>query len=761
MRFSTRLITIGVAVSGLAGGLSDVAAAAEGTVVAGGILTQDTTWTAANGPYTVTTPMQIPDGVTLTIEPGTTVKGQGASALFRVLGTVRAAGTSEAPIVLDGGGGNIVDAKNSTSSTYVDVEHAEVRNAYSFWPATGYQQYGHFDLRDSSITNVTEYSYIWYPGQDVHIERNLFSNSGGFSNGGGGGSVYITDNRFATASTTGYWVRNWAAYGAPTQVHGNTFGAPGTPSVEVEANYTSAGLDATGNYWGTTDRSLINAMVTDRNDGLDYNQAIPIDPVLSAPTAATPAGPPSAPRNVFASPSVAPGYVTATWTEPLDNGGSDITSYTITPSCGGTPVSVPADQTTVTLNGMDGGAGCTFAVRARNTVGLSPNGTSNPVNLPTRPAAPTQLSVTPRDSNVDVSWIPGNDGGSPVTEWLVTAQPGDITATVPANTHSAKLTGLTNGTAYTVSVQARNAIGLSAPAVARPATPADITAPAAPTNVTANGSSNQATVSWKNPVDSDLTGVVVMERPGTTAPKSPTDGTAVYRGSGNSAHVTSLKAGSDYSFSVFAYDEVNNYSKPVVAHLSGTALTIKAGTSTVSYGSSITLTSTLISAPTTKVPGQPVLFYVRKKGSTTWTYLGTAKTNTAGTATWTHRPMWKAEYTARFAGSSGRLGAASSVASVTVKANVTADFKATTIRKGASTYLTGSVSPKHAGKKVTLQRYTSGKWVTAASATLSTTSSYRFSVKATSAGTFSYRVYFPGDTDHAASYSLTRKLTVK
>ncbi|MEU8712813.1 hypothetical protein [Streptomyces sp. NPDC048663] len=92
---------------------------------------------------------------------------------------------------------------------------------------------------------------------------------------------------------------------------------------------------------------------------------------------------------------------------------------------------------------------------------------------------------------------------------------------------------------------------------------------------------------------------------------------------------------------------------------------------------------------------------------------------------------------------------------------MTASFKATTIRKGTSTYLTGSVSPKHPGRKVILQRYSGGRWVTIASTTLSTKSSYRFTVKATSAGAFSYRVYFAGDTDHAAGYSPTRKLTVK
>lgn len=66
------------------------------TVVGGPILA-DTTWTAANSPYLVTSNIDVTQGVTLTIEPGVTVKFDVQKKL-QVNGTLIAQGTDEAPI---------------------------------------------------------------------------------------------------------------------------------------------------------------------------------------------------------------------------------------------------------------------------------------------------------------------------------------------------------------------------------------------------------------------------------------------------------------------------------------------------------------------------------------------------------------------------------------------------------------------------------------------------------------------------------------
>lgn len=65
-----------------------------------GIIASDTTWTQANSPYTLTGPVAVNRGVTLTIEPGASVYG-GVSYYIQVNGTLIAVGTGSNPIILN------------------------------------------------------------------------------------------------------------------------------------------------------------------------------------------------------------------------------------------------------------------------------------------------------------------------------------------------------------------------------------------------------------------------------------------------------------------------------------------------------------------------------------------------------------------------------------------------------------------------------------------------------------------------------------
>ena len=78
----------------------------------------------------------------------------------------------------------------------------------------------------------------------------------------------------------------------------------------------------------------------------------------------------------------------------------------------------------------------------------------------TVPGAPTIGTATAGNAQATVTFtVPVSDGGSAITGYTVTSNPGNITGTGSAS--SIIVTGLTNGTAYTFIVTATNAIGTS------------------------------------------------------------------------------------------------------------------------------------------------------------------------------------------------------------------------------------------------------------------------------------------------------------
>ena len=90
----------------------------------------------------------------------------------------------------------------------------------------------------------------------------------------------------------------------------------------------------------------------------------------------------------------------------------------------------------------------------------------------TVPSAPTSPSATAQNEQATISWsAPTSDGGAAVSSYTVTANPGGATCTTA--TTSCTITGLTNGTAYTFTVTASNAVGAStASSATSPVTPA-------------------------------------------------------------------------------------------------------------------------------------------------------------------------------------------------------------------------------------------------------------------------------------------------
>jgi hypothetical protein len=282
-------------------------------------------------------------------------------------------------------------------------------------------------------------------------------------------------------------------------------------------------------------------------------------PSAPAFVSATPVATPGLPTNVVAVPGDASAAVS--WTAPTGDGGSAITSYTVTGTPGGT-CTVSAPTTNCPVTGLVNGQSYTFVVAATNAVGTgAPSVASTSVTPRTHPAAPTGVQATAGNTLATVTWAAPDSGGSPITSYGVTAQPGGATCTpTPPTATTCTVGGLTNGTQYTFTVVATNLAGTSPPSAitnASKATPNNN--PPAPTAVAGTPGNGQVTVTWTAPVTNgnpSITGYTVTAQPGgaTCSPSSPATGTTCV--------VTGLTNGSPYTFTVVAHTAASGDSPP-------------------------------------------------------------------------------------------------------------------------------------------------------------------------------------------------------
>lgn len=459
-------------------------ATSAGTSV-GGMLSATTTWSAGGGPYLVTSTVQIPVGVTLTIEPGAVVRAQGAETLFLVHGRVNAVGTSSAPIIFDGAsqyrGSIFSGSTNSPKGAFVDVAFARIQNANQFW----YGGHAHFALRNSLLHRVQTAAYVWYPEGDVVIEDNVFREAAGFSVGHMNANVYIRRNRFESKMdpNSGPWVQNWASYWnngesviSQTVAEYNTFVEVGT--VAAGLRYTDGKLDARNNYWGTTDAAVIQTMIVDQTDTLNIRGYVQYEPYLQVPSEAVARAVPLAPTGVQGTGASESAQVT--WNPPSSDGGAPITHYEVRSVPGDHTAVVEGSLTTATVSGLTNGSSYTFTVRAGNSAGLGAESTaSSPVVAATVPDAPTIAFVVSADAAAVVTWAaPSSTGGKAVTGYTVTSSPGGVSKSASGSSRQATVSGLTNGASYTFTVKATNSVGdgpASSPSTA--VVPQEATAP--------------------------------------------------------------------------------------------------------------------------------------------------------------------------------------------------------------------------------------------------------------------------------------------
>ncbi|MFM6848518.1 MAG: fibronectin type III domain-containing protein, partial [Terrabacter sp.] len=187
--------------------------------------------------------------------------------------------------------------------------------------------------------------------------------------------------------------------------------------------------------------------------------------------AVTPRGLPGAPTGVTATATNA--QATVNWVAPASDGGSAITGYAVVVRQGGTVVStntVAATLRTFTATGLTNGAAHTFTVNAVNGFGPGTAVASNTVTpVGGVPGAPRTVTATATSGATTtgaatINWLaPLPNGSSAITSYTVVIRVGTtvvrtVNGIAPTATSSTQ-TGLSNGTAYTLSVNAVNASG--------------------------------------------------------------------------------------------------------------------------------------------------------------------------------------------------------------------------------------------------------------------------------------------------------------
>lgn len=161
------------------------------------------------------------------------------------------------------------------------------------------------------------------------------------------------------------------------------------------------------------------------------------------------------------------GTATVSWT-PASANGTPVTGYRVEAMSGDTvadSTEAGPGATSATLEELTPGTEYGFVVTALSAAGetASPAATYTlAAPVLEAPSAPNVVRVLPGNGSATVEWQPSTAANTPITGYKLTATPaaGDpVSTTTDAAGRSAVLTGLTNGTTYTLNLVATSAGG--------------------------------------------------------------------------------------------------------------------------------------------------------------------------------------------------------------------------------------------------------------------------------------------------------------
>jgi serine protease len=418
------------------------------------------------------------------------------------------------------------------------------------------------------------------------------------------------------------------------------------------------------------------------------------------------------------------------------NGALDTRSYTVTVATIANASSPPGEQLWVK--------------------DVSPHSFGLENSLTTTPAVTFQREIDTTSVTDSTVWLADGRTGQPV--------PGTTTFSAAGNQATINPTSaLTDLAPYRIMVGAVKDTGGATNQTSFSTTFRADLLPTPATGFVATGHLQSATMHWTLPALNDFSQVIVRRSTGGAPPSDPNQGVGVYAGTGTSTTASGLGWGGTYAFRVWVKDRAGQISPYAEAKLTGTRISIAQSTSAVTYGGSVTYSGKITRADNgASVAGAAVQLYARQKGSATWRLLRTVTSTSTGTLSFAYKPSAGNDFQWRYnSGNTTLMGSGSSTVFTGVRTAVTAGLNRTSVPLGGTVAISGSVSPKHAGQLVYLQRYVGGgTWANVTTATLSSTSVYSFHPKPTTRATWTYRVVKPADIDHLTGVSPSRSVKV-
>jgi hypothetical protein len=320
--------------------------------------------------------------------------------MFLINGVINAQGNQTNLITFDGNGDSIIFKTNHPLSQggFLNLDNCIIKNAQSaFW----FDNTGYLNLTNSLLTGLSQPSYLLYPAQDTYIEYNTFVNSSGirigtddyFSNSPG--MVYVKYNLFT--SNQGYFINNFASYGvSKISVNNNSFTNTNGVVLEVEKDATTADMNASLNYWGTSDTAVIASMIYDKNNNVSCSSYINYLPILNAPDPQVPIAPTPTPTP---EPTLPPTSPAPSSTPTSSETPFPLTSAEPTTSPTTTPTDTPSSTTSTTPSPSPSSSSPTSSPpnptnQDSTTQNANTISNTNPSATPTIPELPFLATIT-------------------------------------------------------------------------------------------------------------------------------------------------------------------------------------------------------------------------------------------------------------------------------------------------------------------------------------------------------------------------------